>query len=99
MAKRSHSYELTKQLFRADKTDPRHGTNNGYTNLGCRCTRCSRANSDRQAEYRDRLAMTPWDLIPHGTENGYNNYSCSCDDCRNAHRIAHKEWRHRRDNP
>lgn len=31
--------------FAADPTDPRHGTNNGYTNLGCRCDPCKDASS------------------------------------------------------
>jgi hypothetical protein len=25
--------------------DPRHGTTNGYTNLGCRCARCRAAHA------------------------------------------------------
>lgn len=26
--------------------DPRHGSRNGYNNLGCRCDACTSANSD-----------------------------------------------------
>ena len=29
--------------------DPRHGTWNGYGNLGCRCADCRRANLDHHA--------------------------------------------------
>lgn len=34
--------------------DPRHGTLNGYGNLGCRCNDCRRVNSKRSAERRAR---------------------------------------------
>lgn len=30
--------------FRANLDDPRHGTKNGYDNLGCRCDRCKAAH-------------------------------------------------------
>lgn len=33
--------------------DPRHGTENGYNNLGCRCARCRAAHA---RTYRDRRA-------------------------------------------
>lgn len=33
----------TVRQFRFDLSDPRHGTANGYNNLGCRCKRCRRA--------------------------------------------------------
>jgi len=32
--------------FAADPADPRHGTANGYRNLGCRCERCTQAWTD-----------------------------------------------------
>lgn len=31
------------ELFREDPNDSRHGSTNGYTNLGCRCDRCRAA--------------------------------------------------------
>lgn len=37
--------------FREDLTDPRHGTENGYRNLGCRCDACRAANSRSHFEY------------------------------------------------
>jgi hypothetical protein len=37
--------ELDLAKMRDDLTDVRHGTNNGYGNLGCRCSRCRRANT------------------------------------------------------
>lgn len=50
---------------RLDADDPRHGTVNGYSNLGCRCPPCNDANSDYSMfgagnrakwKYRARLA-------------------------------------------
>jgi hypothetical protein len=40
--------------FHADPTDPKHGTTNGYGNLGCRCARCCEANTKMHAEYMAR---------------------------------------------
>lgn len=34
-----------------DDGDPRHGTTNGYRNLGCRCDACRAANAARQLAY------------------------------------------------
>lgn len=34
-----------------DPADDRHGTVNGYINLGCRCTPCTEANTERHYEY------------------------------------------------
>lgn len=31
--------------------DPRHGTLNGYTNLGCNCAKCKAANTANQNRY------------------------------------------------
>lgn len=41
------------ERFRADLTDPRHGTNNGYTNLRCHCDRCRAAWTAWFASYMD----------------------------------------------
>jgi hypothetical protein len=63
--------------------DSRHGTPNGYGNLGCRCDDCCDAISAYQVpQARKRRA----DGIPpgdhrHGTDNGYTNYGCRCDPC------------------
>lgn len=34
------------------EADPRHGTTNGYGNLGCRCASCCRANTEAVRNYR-----------------------------------------------
>lgn len=76
-----------------------HGSAGGYTNFGCRCEDCTKAQreADRlyrknnpekvrayNAEYAARLKRTPFELIPHGTFGGYSTYACRCDDCRKA---------------
>ncbi|GAA2748764.1 hypothetical protein GCM10009869_01820 [Amnibacterium kyonggiense] len=38
--------------FQADATDPRHGTENGYRALGCRCDRCRAAATEGMRRYR-----------------------------------------------
>ena len=40
------------EAFRADPADARHGTANGYRNLGCRCPACTRAWTDYQRARR-----------------------------------------------
>lgn len=34
--------------------DPRHGTDNGYRNLGCRCARCREAHHIEQNDWMHR---------------------------------------------
>lgn len=69
--------------------DPRHGTVNGYGNLGCRCQPCRDANAAevrrRNAERRQR-GLAPGDPR-HGTSNGYGNWSCRCTECTTAHAL------------
>lgn len=40
--------------FAAAPEDPRHGSHNGYANLGCRCDRCRAANSAYEATRKNR---------------------------------------------
>ena len=44
--------EQLKEAFRADPGDVRHGSANGYRNLGCRCGDCTRAWTDYQRSRR-----------------------------------------------
>lgn len=63
--------------------DPRHGTVNGYVNLGCRCDECYAANAAYQvprARQRRRLGLPEGDPR-HGTDNGYTNYGDRCPEC------------------
>jgi hypothetical protein len=41
----------TKERFWNDPNDPRHGSTNGYNNLGCRCMWCRHAWNMRQKAY------------------------------------------------
>lgn len=68
--------------------DPRHGTEGGYSNHGCRCTPCTEANRAAQAEDRQRRRGGDIPDYVHGTTNGYSNYCCRCDECREAHNAA-----------
>src|SRR5512146_1820006 len=74
--------------------DQRHGTTNGYNNLGCRCDRCRAAWTEYYVEwthrtsrhlsrenYRALLVSQP--PPPHGTESRYSR-GCRCDKCRRA---------------
>jgi hypothetical protein len=65
--------------------DERHGTRNGYGNLGCRCTDCRDANTEWQASNRALMR----DRVPpygsHGKATTYTNWSCRCPDCTRAH--------------
>ena len=68
--------------------DPRHGTENGYNNLGCRCSLCRAAHAAFHRERRSRGIK----VMTHGTRGGYCN-GCRCDDCRAAHTTYARELR------
>lgn len=67
--------------------DPRHGTTNGYGNLGCRCEACREANRVNHAAYMAKVRATG-ELsnkdAKHGTSYRYD-VGCRCDECREAH--------------
>lgn len=75
--------------------DPRHGTDNGYVNHGCRCELCTATNTVTVAQDRERRAMVEVPEHVHGTPNGYVNYKCRCDDCREAYNADARERRAR----
>lgn len=79
--------------------DHRHGTTNGYGNLGCRCPECTEAhrithlkythrtgrNLPRE-EYNKKLRENP---PPHGTTSRYSNpWRCRCKLCKFASSVA-----------
>ncbi len=64
--------------------DPRHGTTNGYGNLGCRCERCRAAHRERHAGYIARVRAEGRVLGRHGSTVAYDT-GCRCDVCRDAH--------------
>jgi len=91
------SKELTasQRAFHANLEDPRHGTQNGYANLRCRCDRCRAANTDYCRDLRTARASR---IVPerlHGTVNAYSNYRCRCSQCRAAYNESRRTGRSR----
>ena len=87
--------------------DPRHGTPNGYNNLGCRCRPCTKANSDYNRERNHatgrkrpiaemRKPLTGPDDPRHGTAGAWSDRKCRCDKCRDFARKAQADYRRRR---
>ena len=65
--------------------DPRHGTTNGYVNLGCRCERCRTAwRVYIRERRRARIAGEAGEPKVHGTPSNYTNWRCRCDKCSQA---------------
>lgn len=76
------------------KPDVKHGTENAYTNRGCRCDECKEAS--RVANARRREGRKGSDRTPHGTATGYTNWGCRCDLCKAAMREFQVEHRERK---
>lgn len=77
--------------------DPRHGTANGYQNLGCRGPCCRAA----WATYYDDLRAKPRSPLPpddprHGTSVGYHWWHCKCALCVARNNADSKASYHRR---
>lgn len=85
---------VTKARFLPDD-DPRHGTPNGYANLGCRCDLCRAANTDYAREYMRRVRSEHRLLGSHPSALAYN-CGCRCDPCREAHNERSRESKRRR---
>lgn len=73
--------------------DHRHGTTNGYSNLGCGCTRCRAA----WAEYTRKIrAAREGSLAPdddrHGLPSTYQNWRCRCVLCTEAQARSHQDY-------
>ena len=79
--------DATKRAFHADPTDPRHGTRNGYGNLGCRCGDCTDAISHPEG-------LPPGDPR-HGTLSSYVTFRCRCPLCRAANTAWGQRYRAR----
>lgn len=75
--------------------DPRHGTTNGYGNLGCRCDACREAHRINHRKYMDRMRAEGRTLGRHGTALSYDS-GCRCDDCREAHNAKSREYKRAR---
>lgn len=62
--------------------DSRHGTENGYGNLKCRCDRCRAAHAIFVKKCRvQRNEKLPAVGEMHGTQGCYINYDCRCIPC------------------
>jgi hypothetical protein len=81
--------------YRLPQGDPRHGTVNGYRNLGCRCLACREAAREDHRKYMDRVRVEGRVLSEHGTELAYSS-GCRCDVCREAHNKRSREYKRRR---
>lgn len=75
--------------------DPRHGTTNGYGNLGCRCDACKEANRVGHAKYMAQARAHRRELGEHGSSLRYDT-GCRCDECREAHNAKSREYKRSR---
>lgn len=74
--------------------DPRHGTVNGYGNLGCRCDACRRAHAENHAAYMAKKRARGEVVGKHGSSAAYDS-GCRCDECRLAHNARSVEKKRR----
>ena len=74
--------------------DPRHGTSNGYGNLGCRCDRCKAAHAAAHAKYMKARRDAGQVIGSHGSSVAYDT-GCRCDKCRLAHNARSVEKKRR----
>jgi hypothetical protein len=70
-----------------------HGKASTYKNHGCRCSKCTEANT--AAWHRWASTVTPADASEHGTASTYQNYRCRCPGCTAANAVRLREWRAR----
>lgn len=65
--------------------DARHGSPNGYGNLGCRCLACTTAHTeDCRDQKASRMARLAEAQVEHGRPNTYGNWGCRCGPCTTA---------------
>jgi hypothetical protein len=57
--------EAQKRAFQADLSDPRHGSVNGYTNLGCRCKGPGSCTEAWRLDHFDYMHAKPERLESH----------------------------------
>jgi hypothetical protein len=76
--------------------DPRHGSDNGYSNLRCRCQQCRQAWARTYQKRRQRKRSEPTPVDAHGTVSGYSYWGCRCAKCTEIHTEHHRRLRYRR---
>ena len=69
-----------------DDDNPRHGTANGYNNLGCRCVECRAAWAAHHRAQNAKRALRglPDDDPRHGKPTTYTSWKCRCQACTEA---------------
>ncbi len=72
--------------------DPRHGTTNGYGNLGCRCEPCTAAHRVNHQAYMLKQRAAGRIIGRHGSTSAYDT-GCRCDDCRAAHNEKSRKFK------
>jgi hypothetical protein len=90
---------MSRTRIEAGDGDSRHGTDNGYSHLKCRCEQCTAARAAYKTNVLKpkRVAKGIPDGDPrHGTEYGYCDYGCRCRSCTDAWAKAAASRRRRR---
>jgi len=77
--------------------DPRHGTENGYKNLLCRCEPCRAAHAAHHRTLRTRPIAA--DDPRHGLYHTYTNHDCRCRPCTDAWALNMRGYRAKRGVP
>ena len=89
--------ERPTQMIKADGSVHNVST---YTNYGCRCVECTRANAAvRERRRLERYAYTAEHGLPPEVEHGvssYTNWGCRCEVCTTANTEACAGRRQRR---
>lgn len=73
--------------------DERHGTLNGYSNLGCCCDDCRAVWAKYCLALRHRRTPPPPGDERHGKATTYWNYRCRCLPCRAAKATSQRNRR------
>ncbi|MDT5076462.1 MAG: hypothetical protein QOJ80_1099 [Mycobacterium sp.] len=84
------------RFIRPGDGDPRHGSDNGYSNLRCRCQHCRQAWARTYQKRRERKRNEPTPVGAHGTVSGYSYWGCRCAKCTEIHSEHHRQLRYRR---
>jgi hypothetical protein len=74
--------------------DRRHGTANGYGNLGCRCAECRAAHAAHHRAYIKRQREAGRVIGSHGSSVAYDT-GCRCFECKTAHNARSVEKKRR----
>lgn len=88
---------MSREYVELPDDDPRHGTTNGYGNLGCRCDACREAHRRNHNLYMRRVRATKG-LVQRGATHGSSyryDVGCRCDPCREAHNAKSRETKRR----